>query len=133
MNIPRKNWLEWSVFTAGLLLLLCTTGYLGYEALVHGRESAVLSVTLGEPWSPDTDPPSTVVPVIVRNDGGHTAVDVTVEVVLANDANASEPAERRQLVFAFVPRHSSRSGALIFHQPPPREALRARVLGYLEP
>lgn len=128
MNVPRKNWLEWSVFTAGLLLLLCTTGYLVYEALVHGREPAALSVTLGDPWSPEADPSSTVVPVIVRNDGGHTAVDVTVEVVLA-----AEGAERRQLVFAFVPRHSSRSGALIFQQRPSREALRAQVLGYLEP
>ena len=142
MSVPRKNWLEWSVFTAGLLLLICTTSYLSYEALVQGSKPAALSVTLGEPWSPDTDPSSTVIPVTVRNDGGHTAVDVTVEIILASDthateqagpANPAEPAERRQLVFAFVPRHSSRTGALIFHQRPSRESLRAHVLGYLEP
>lgn len=132
MTAPRKNWLEWSVFALGLVLLIGTVGYLGYEASVHGRKPAALSVTLGEPWSPDSNPASVVVPVTVHNEGGHTAVDVTVEVALT-DPRASEPGERRQLGFAFVPRHSSRSGALVFEQRPPPGALRAQVLGYLEP
>jgi uncharacterized protein (TIGR02588 family) len=129
---PRKNWLEWTVFTAGLLLLLATTGYLGYQALVYGHRPAALKVTLGEPWTPDPDDPSrVVVPVTVRNEGGHTAADVTVEISLVRGGD--EPIERRELTFAFVPHMSSRAGALTFEHRPDRNELRAQVLGYLEP
>ena len=129
---PRKNWLEWSVFTAGLLLLLATTGYLGYQALVYGHRPAALSVSLGEPWTLDPDAPSrVVVPVTVRNEGGHTAAEVTVEISLIRGDDG--PIERRELTFAFVPHMSSRAGALTFEHRPDRNELQARVLGYLEP
>ena len=128
---PRKNWLEWTVFTAGLLLLLATTGYLGYQALVYGHRPAALAVSLGDPWTPDPDDPArVVVPVTVRNEGGHTAAEVTVEISLVRK---DKPIERRELTFAFVPHMSSRAGALTFEHRPDRNELQARVLGYLEP
>ncbi len=133
MTAPRKNWLEWTVFAAGLLLLIATTGYLGYQALVRGHQPAALRVTLGEPWTPDDDHPGrVVVPVTIHNDGGHTAAEVTVEISVVREG-IDRPLERRELTFTFVPRMSSRAGALTFEHRPGREDLRAQVLGYLEP
>jgi len=133
MTAPRKNWLEWTVFTAGLLLLIATTGYLGFQALVQGRQPAALRVTLGEPWTPDDDHPArVVVPVTVHNDGGHTAAEVKIEVAVVREG-IDLPRERRELTFTFVPRMSSRAGALTFEHRPAPDELRAQVLGYLEP
>ncbi len=132
MPAPKKNWLEWSVFGMGLLLLLCTTGYLVYQAIFHRGEPASLTVHLGEPWSASTDPMHTTVPVTVRNDGGATATEVTVEVMVPG-ATASAPAERRELIFDFVPHQSSRTGALTFETNRGGGELRASVLGYIEP
>ena len=133
MTAPRKNWLEWTVFAAGLLLLLATTGYLGHQALTHSHQPAALRVTLGAPWTPDDDHPAhVVVPVTVHNDGGHTAAEVKIEVSVVRGGE-HEPLERRELTFAFVPHMSSRAGALTFEHRPAHKELRARVLGYLEP
>ena len=131
---PRKNWLEWTVFSAGLLLLTVTVGYLGYQALVYAHQPAVLKVSLGEPWVPDdNDPSRVVVPVTVHNEGGQTAAEVKIEVSLVREDKAAEPIERRELLFDFVPHMSSRAGALTFEHRPARDELRARVIGYLEP
>lgn len=141
MIAPRKNWLEWTVFAAGLLLLIATTGYLGYQALVHGQPAA-LRVTLGTPWTPDDDHPArVVVPVTVHNDGGQTAAEVKIEVSVVRggddrstrSTSSTEPLERRELTFTFVPHMSSRSGALTFEHRPAPEELHAQVLSYLEP
>jgi uncharacterized protein (TIGR02588 family) len=131
MNIPHKNWLEWIVFAAGLLLVLGTVGYLGVQALTDGRSPAALSVMLGQPWAIE-GAGHHVVPVIVQNDGGHSAAEVTIEVELTGQPGG-QPPERRELTFAYVPHGSSRAGALTFeHRPAPGD-LRVRVLGYLEP
>ena len=129
--MPKKNWLEWLVFTAGLLLLTCTTSYLIVQALTHGHEPSALSVVLGEPWAPaDVEPAHFIVPVVVRNDGGHTAAEVDIEVTLTEHGKV---VEQRELTFAFVPHMSSRSGALTFEHRPRAEQMTARVLTYLEP
>ena len=125
---PQKNWLEWSVFAVGLALLLAIVGYLVARALGDGSEPAALHVEVGEAWSPPDAPALHAVSVTVRNDGGRSAAEVDVEVVLPG-----EPPERRELTFDHVPHGSSRSGALTFaHRPEPGQ-LRPRVLGYLEP
>jgi hypothetical protein len=49
MNIPHKNWIEWAVFGAGLLLLLAVAGYLVYEMATGSTTPAQLTVALGEP------------------------------------------------------------------------------------
>ncbi len=135
MTAPRKNWLEWMVFGAGLTLLVATIGYLGYQAREYGQQPAVLTVTLGEPWAPDADQPERIiVPVTVRNDGGHTAAEVKVVVSLVhNEMDAVDGMARRELTFAFVPHKSSRAGAVTFEHRPAADEMRARVLSYLEP
>jgi uncharacterized protein (TIGR02588 family) len=131
MTMSKKNWLEWTVFAVGLLLLLATSGYLLFQAVSHGHQPAALSVTLGEPWTPaGVSPPHFIVPITVRNDGGQTAAEVDIAVELVE---GGKPIERRELTFGFVPHLSSRSGALTFEHRPRPEQLSARVLGYLEP
>ena len=131
MKMPQKNWLEWTVFAVGLLLLLATSGYLVVQSLRHGHQPAALTVTLGEPWEPaGVDPPHFIVPITVINDGGQTAAEVDIEVMLVDGDKAIE---RRELTFAFVPHLSSRSGALTFEHRPEPGQLKGRVLGYLEP
>ncbi len=129
-NIPHKNWLEWTVFAVGLLLLLGTVGYLAGQALTRGRAPAALSVSLGEPRAHlEATPPHYVVPVTVRNDGARTAAEVDIEVRMTHgDAD-----ERRELTFDFVPRGSSRSGAVAFEVEPDPGSLAARVLTFLDP
>jgi uncharacterized protein (TIGR02588 family) len=130
MKIPDKNWLEWLVFSAGLLLLLGTCGYLISQSLHRGAEPASLSVELGESSAPGgADPAHYVVPLTVRNDGGRTATEVGVEVEMRYHGLV----ERRELTFDFVPRGSTRSGAVTFEHPPDPDTLAARVLGYLDP
>lgn len=131
MTLPKKNWLEWTVFAAGLTLLVVVAGYLVVQALRYRDEPAALTVALGEPWSPaGTDLAQLAVPITVGNHGGQTAAEVDVEVLLVRDG---EVLERRELTFPFVPRRSSRSGSLTFQHHPRREELVAHVLGYLEP
>lgn len=131
MTMPKKNWLEWTVFSVGLLLLLVTSGYLVWQALSHGHQPAALTVTLGEPWAPaGVQPPHYIVPITVSNDGGQTAAEVDIVVELVEGGKSIE---RRELTFAFVPHLSSRSGALTFEHRPQTDQLSARVLGYLEP
>lgn len=128
IKAPQKNWLEWSVFAVGLALLLAIVGYLGYRAISDGRDPAALHVEVGAPWSPEDAPAVHVVSVTVRNDGGQSAAEVDVEVILPGD-----PPERSELTFDHVPHGSSRSGALTFERRPEPGQLRVRVLGYLEP
>lgn len=131
MKLPSKNWLEWTVFAAGLTLLVAVVGYLVVQVVRHRDEPAALTIALGEPWSPaGTDAAQLVVPITVGNHGGQTAAEVDVEVLLVRDGKALE---RRELTFPFVPRRSSRSGSLTFQRHPRREELVAHVLGYLEP
>lgn len=129
MTIPKKNWLEWTVFAGGLLLLLAVSGYLLYEALTIADKPAALSVSFGEAVAAG-DPHHFTVPISIRNDGGQTAAEVDVEVVLLE---GDRQVERRELTFDFVPHMSSRSGALTFDAAPSPGQLRARVLTYVEP
>ena len=129
MTIPKKNWFEWTVFAVGLLLLLAVSGYLLYEAVTIAHKPAALSISLGAPVAAG-DPHHFTVPITIRNDGGQTAAEVDIEVLLLE---GEKQVERRELTFDFVPHMSSRSGALTFDSAPSPEQLRAQVLTYVEP
>jgi uncharacterized protein (TIGR02588 family) len=125
MNIPHKNWIEWAVFGAGLLLLLAVAGYLVYEMATGTTTPAQLTVALGEP---ERTGDHYMVPVTVENAGETSAENVLVEVSVAG----SEPL-RSMLQLAFVPRGSSSNGWVVFPTQPAAGQLQARVLGYEEP
>jgi uncharacterized protein (TIGR02588 family) len=125
MNIPNKNWVEWSVFGLGALLVLAVVSYLAFEIVTRSTSPAQLTVTLGEP-QPAGD--RYMVPVTVENEGETSAENVLVEVSLAGDAPV-----RSIVQLAFVPHGSSGNGWVMFPAEPAPEQLEARVLGFEEP
>lgn len=132
MNKLQKNWLEWSVFVVGLVLVLGTLGYLGYDAIAHGNDVARLEVRLGKPKEAGTTAMKYfIVPVTVVNTGDKTAEGVVIEVTIEKAAKEVESAE---FEIAFVPRHSQAEGQVIFSKDPRISGeLKPRVLGYEEP
>lgn len=128
MNRPNKNWLEWSVFAFGLVLVACVVGYLVYEGVTLGGASPQIEVRLGTPEQRGQD---FLVPVVVENKGDETAGGLMIEVTLESEG-AGEP-ERGEFGVALLPRRSTREGWVAFRQDPRRGGLKARVLGYEKP
>ena len=127
----HKNWLEWSVFAAGLALVLAIVGYLVVQLARHEDAPARLDVRAGAPWrADDVEPAHFVVPVTVTNHGDRSVADVHVEVTLTQ---GGAPLERSELRLAEVPRRSKRTGAVTLEHEPAPDRLRVRVLGYGEP
>lgn len=129
MALPRKNWLEWTVFAGGLALLVAVVGFLVVEAVAAEGRPATLSVELGEATRRAVEPAQVVVPVTVRNDGDRAAEGVLVEV----ERGTGEAALRGQVEIDDVPRMSSRTAVVTFPPGPGAGELRARIVGYSEP
>ena len=127
MSKLQKNWLEWSVFGIGLLLVVSTLGYLAYEGATMGNEPPNIEVRLGPP---EQRAQNFTVPVTVLNHGDQTASGVIIEVVL-EQAGAEQA--RGQLELPFLPRHATREGWVTFDKDPRGAELKARVLGYEKP
>ncbi|HEY0077304.1 MAG TPA: hypothetical protein VGB73_01570 [Pyrinomonadaceae bacterium] len=127
MSRLQKNWLEWSVFAVGLVLVLFTLGYLAYVGATMGDEPPNIEVRLG---TPERRPHNFIVPVALVNHGDQTAESVTVEVVLESEGQQKE---RGELVVAFLPRRATHEGWVAFNQDPRTGELKARVLGYGKP
>lgn len=127
MNIPTKNWLEWSVFAISTLLVVAVLGYLAFAAVTMGDSPALLVAEVGEEVQQSQ---GFVVPVTITNRGDETAEDVQIEVTLSQ--NGSE-IERSEFSIAFVPRRSSGDGWVMFRQNPADGQLSAKVLGYAQP
>ncbi len=122
-----KNWLEWLVFAIGLGLVTGVIGYLAFAAVTLGSAPPDIKIQLG---TPQPEGEYFRVPVSVRNDGDQTAEAVHIEVVLNEDKATEETASFET---AFLPRHSSRNGAVTFQTDPRNGKLKARVLGYEKP
>lgn len=127
MTKVNKNWLEWTVFGVGLVLVLGTIGYLLYDAATIGEPLPDLEVGVGRAELHGQD---FAVPVKVTNRGQQTAEGVQVEVVLIKDGAEQE---RGTFEIAFVPRRAEREGWVTFKTDPRGGELRARVLGYERP
>lgn len=123
----EKNWLEWSVFGVGLVLVAATLAYLVYDGATLGDAPPAVEVRLG---TPQAGKHNFLVPLVVTNHGDKTAEGVLVEVTLESEGAAPEQSE---LTFAFLPRRASREGYVTFQTDPRAARLRARVLGYEEP
>ncbi len=128
MKIPKKNWLEWSVFAIGLLLITLTFGYLAYDAITAPNAPPAIEVEYGTPAQQQDH---FVLPMKVFNRGDQTAEGVRIEVMLTGTGVTDEKAE---LEIAFLPRRATREGWVTF-QTDPRTAgrIEVRVLGYEKP
>lgn len=122
----EKNWLEWAVFGAGLLLVCGVLGFLAYDGATAGDKPAQFQIELGRA---ERRADGFHVPVRLTNSGGQTAEGVHVEVLL----EAANSTERGEFVLAFLPRGGTREASVTFHTDPAAGALRARVLGYERP
>jgi uncharacterized protein (TIGR02588 family) len=123
---PVKNWLEWTVFGLGLILIAGIAAYLVHAAATRSERPPALAIQVG---SIIAAPAGFAVPLTVTNSGDVTAEQVIVE-VLNGDARTGE---RSELTLAFVPHGSTRHGWVIFERRPDPGGVRARVLGYEEP
>jgi uncharacterized protein (TIGR02588 family) len=128
MKKVKKNWMEWTVFGASLVLVFFTLAYLTYDAVTLGDAPPTMEVRTGTPLE---RPHNFILPVTVINHGDQTAEGVIVEVVLETNG---EEKERAEFDIAFLPRRATREGWVTF-QTDPRSAgqIRARVLGYEKP
>ena len=131
VTVPRKNWLEWCVFTFGLVALLGVVSFLVFKAVKHDGRPPALSVVMDAPWQQvGVDPPYVVVPVTVRNDGDLAATEVDVEVTVVR---GGQVIERVGLNIDELPRQSQRGGAVTLRALPGPGELQVRVLGYADP
>ena len=124
---PAKNWLEWSVFSVGLVLVLVTLGYLAWESVADTGGPPDVVVRLGRA---EASSGGFRVPVEVANLGKGTAEDVKVTVVL--EMPQGEP-EEAGLDIAFLPRESRRRGWVTFRSDPGRGTLRVGTVGFEVP
>ena len=127
MSKLQKNWVEWTVFAAGLVLVVSTLAYLIYDGATMGSDPPSLEVRLG---APEQRTHNFIVPVAVTNHGDATAEGITIEVLM--ETGGAEPA-RGELTIAFLPRRATREGFVTFQQDPRAARLTARVLGYEKP
>jgi uncharacterized protein (TIGR02588 family) len=126
MTLPRKNFLEWTVFAIGLLLVLTVAGLLVWDAATAEGGPPILRLELGVPQPADG---RFLVPVAVRNLGAQSAEGVQIEVVLDGPGGHEEAGYE----VAFVPRRSERRGWVVFRSDPRGGRLEGRVLGYEHP
>ena len=128
MKKLEKNWLEWLVFAASLVLVLSTLGYLVYDGATFGEAPPSIEFQLGQPQQRSN---RFVVPVSVTNRGDETAQGVHIEVTLESGGKEQENAD---FEIAFLPRHSTRKGWVTFKTDPRSvEQMQARVLGFEKP
>lgn len=128
MKNLEKNWLEWLVFAASLLLVLSTLGYLVYDTATIKNAPPNIAFVLGKP---QLQLNHFTVPVAVTNEGDETAEGVLIEVVLQKNGKEQESAE---FEIAFLPRHSTREGWVTFETDPRTvDEMSARVLGFEKP
>jgi uncharacterized protein (TIGR02588 family) len=127
VNKPQKNWLEWTVFGVGLVLVLTTLGYLVRESLVGQSGPPEVIVQLG---TPRASAGGYLVPIEVSNVGNDTAEDVRIPVLLDLPDGAREEAE---LDVAFLPRGSVRDGWVSFRNDPSRGSLSVGAIAFEAP
>jgi uncharacterized protein (TIGR02588 family) len=121
---PDKNWLEWTVFAVGLVLVLATLGFLVRESLAGAGGPPDVVARLG---TPRASAGGFMVPVEVANLGKGTAEDVQVTVILDLPAGDAEEAE---LDIAFLPRDSRRNGWVTFRSDPGKGSLRLGPIAF---
>jgi uncharacterized protein (TIGR02588 family) len=127
MNMPQKNWLEWTVFVIGLALISSVFGYLVYDAITLGDTPPAMAIEIGQP---EQRGQHIVVSVAVTNQGDQPAEDVLVEVSYQGE---QEP-QQSQFQIAFLPRSATGEGWASFQTSSGVIGqFKARVVGYSKP
>lgn len=127
MKTPQKNWLEWSCFIIGLLLVAGVLGFLVRDALTTGHAPPRIEFKLGQA---EELAGRFRVPVTVHNLGDRSAESLQVEVVL----KAAGREERGEYVVDHLPRQGTREGYVTFMTDPRKaETLEARAAGFQAP
>ena len=108
MRVPRKNWLEWTVFAIGLLCIGAVVAYLANDALRSSHSAASVIVRLGAMEARDG---RRYVPVTLVNSGGEAAAGVQVEVFLERGTRVVESA---RFVVDLLPPDARREGWVAF-------------------
>ena len=124
----EKNWLEWCVFSGGLILVAAIVGYLAYDLWTAPSGPPRVDVRLGEASERSG---RYYVPVSVKNDGHEVAERVEIEVELKQ---INGQAEKAGFTVQFLPRGATRRGTVTFtNDPRLAEELTAQVRGYQQP
>jgi uncharacterized protein (TIGR02588 family) len=124
----KKNFLEWTVFTVSLLLVLSTVVYLIYQLYTEKEETPDIQT---EYWADPSEHNPYRYRVVLYNRGGQTAESVTVELTVKQ---GNKNIEKAELQISFVPKESKREGWVNFSKDPTKaDTLEARVLSYKKP
>jgi uncharacterized protein (TIGR02588 family) len=123
---PRKNWLEWGVFAASLVVIASTVGLLVYGTLTREDSPPRLEIYLGEARA---ERGLFLVPVVVQNRGSRPAAGVRVEVLMT----AGQFSEQGGFDLSYSPGGSVRRGEVAFSRDPRQGTLRARAPGFEKP
>lgn len=127
MNRLEKNWLEWSVFALGLVLVAGILGYLVRHALTLEGRPPIISAETGQSRQ---QAGSYVVPVTVVNAGDQTAGHIQIEVQISG---AGVVLETAMFELDFLPGRSQREAWASFVNDPASNEIRARVVSYQKP
>jgi len=121
-----KNRLEWTVFGISSLLVLGAVGFLILTAVTRKDGPADLRIAIGEI---STRSDSTLVTVIITNEGTKTAAAVKIHLT------ATYPAEEREsdVDVDFVPRGGRREAIAVFSGTERPLKVVPKVVGYVEP
>lgn len=111
-NFEKKNYLEWSVFGLGLILILSVMGYLVYQIYTQNSIPADINVEYS------LDPTQNNLyryKLTAMNSGGETVENVVIELSLVK---ADSALEKSEISFQYIPKESQRIGWITFNTNP---------------
>lgn len=121
-----KNPLEWVVFGLSCLLVIGAVGFLIFTAVTRKDGPADLRIAIGDIG---TRGDSTVVQVILTNEGTRTAAAVKVHLTATYGTEVRES----DVDVDFVPRGGRREAVAVFSGTERPSQITPKVVGYVEP
>jgi uncharacterized protein (TIGR02588 family) len=115
--------LELGVGAVSGLVVAGLIGYLAWQGFTGGSRPPELSVRVADAGAGEFG-------FTVTNDGGHTATDVAVALVLESDG---QPTHVQRLVIDYIPGHSQASGSFLLSDEDAARTARLVVEGYVDP
>jgi uncharacterized protein (TIGR02588 family) len=122
----KKNWLEWSVFALGLVLIAGVSALLLRAHLAQEGRPPAIVVTAGTPVQTAS---SYAIPLDIANDGDRSAEDIRIEVVLSGAAGEG----RTEITVPLLPYGSRRRAWIQMSPQSSAPAVRTRVISFAEP